>query len=53
MAKGVLEPKNPMRQLRRLLRVSCERPRCRGAEECDELPPPHGIDPGEPRGMQK
>ena len=42
------------RQLRRLLRTRRERP-CsrRAAEERDELPSPHGIDPGGPRGMRK
>ena len=35
---------------RRLLCARRERPRSgRAAEDCDELPPPHGTDPGEPK----
>jgi hypothetical protein len=33
---------------RRVLRARRQRPRRRAAEERDELPSPHGIDPGEP-----
>ena len=43
----------PYHRHRWLLRVRHERPRCRAAEDCDEIPSPHGIVPGEPRGMWK